>query len=79
MDARTVAMILFFVYLATLIVLAVANWRANRPREYDGPRLPCRHHWIDPTNEYVQSNGYQICAKCGLLRLTHPDRPSMSE
>ena len=28
----------------------------------------CAHRWVDPTNEVVQSKGYEVCVLCGTLK-----------
>jgi hypothetical protein len=28
----------------------------------------CRHRWVDPANQSVESNGYRLRTRCGKLK-----------
>lgn len=32
------------------------------------PEELCRHHFVDPTNEIIQGNGWTVCIACGKMK-----------
>lgn len=42
-------------------------------------RAACEHEWIDPSNERVESNGWEVCVKCGSLKDPREDGEKIRE
>ncbi len=41
---------------------------ADAMRYFQRRTPECDHHFVDPANEVVESNGWEVCIKCGLLK-----------